>query len=273
MNQKVNEELKREIIDFYKTKPMSFHNIQVKYGLSLPTIGKILINEKKYPKYLIYNPDFCENYFQNIDNEFKAYFIGLMIADGNVFESNDGYERQSSISITLDNKDKYILEEFKKSLRINTKISDDGRGCSQIAVRSTQMAKDLSQYGIIPRKTLTTFLPIIDDEYMPHLIRGILDGDGCIGAHYIKSGRFLHFISFCGTHELMDGISEYLVKKLNLKTKPKVYDYKNRELSEISIRNIDDMVLVGDFLYENANIFLKRKKEKYDNFLSYYELK
>lgn len=44
------------------------------------------------------------------------------------------------------------------------------------------MAKDLSKYGVIPRKTLVSFLPTIDDQYMNHLIRGILDGDGSIRA-------------------------------------------------------------------------------------------
>ena len=273
MNIKVTEELKKEIIEFYKSKPMSFGCVQKKYNLSFPTVKKILINEKTYPKNLVYNPELCENYFQDINDEYKAYFIGLIISDGNVFEPTNGIDKQSSISITLDNSDKYILEEFKVCVKSNNKIAEDGRGCSQIAVRSNKMANDLSKYGVIPRKTLFTYLPKINDEFMPHLIRGILDGDGSIGAHRIKSGRFLHYISFCGTHKLMEDISEYLTNKLNLKTKPKVYDYKNRHLSEISIRSIDDMVLVGDFLYENSNIFLKRKKEKYDNFLSHYNLK
>ena len=54
---------------------------------------------------------------------------------------------------------------------------------------------------------------------------------------------------------------------------PKVYTYKDRQLSEISIRNIDDMKLVGDYLYDNATIFLHRKKEKYNLFLEHYNLK
>lgn len=273
MNRKINKELEKEIIEFYKSQPMSFSEIKKKYNLSLPTIGKILQNEKKYPKYLIFNPNFCEDFFQIIDDEYKAYFVGLIISDGNVFESNDKYHHQSSISITLDKSDKYILEVFKTLLNVNTQISEDGRGCSQFAVRSNKMAIDLSKYGIIPKKTLFTYLPKISNEFMPHLIRGILDGDGCIKAHVIKSGRFLHSISFCGTYKLMEDISEYLTNNLNLKIKPKVYTYKDKHLSEIAIQNVNDIVLVGNFLYENANIFLKRKKEKYYKILSHYNLK
>jgi hypothetical protein len=44
------------------------------------------------------------------------------------------------------------------------------------------MAEDLSKYGVVPRKSYYTYLPKIDDKYMNHLIRGILDGDGSIRA-------------------------------------------------------------------------------------------
>ena len=50
MNQKVNEELKKEIIAFYKSKPMGYAEIHEKYNLSLPTIGNILKNEKNIKK-------------------------------------------------------------------------------------------------------------------------------------------------------------------------------------------------------------------------------
>lgn len=273
MNIKLTDDLKREIIEFYRSKPMSFSCIQEKYNLSMPTICKLLKNEKKYTKSLIYNPNLKEDFFREIDNEYKAYFIGLIISDGNVFVENSKNNRQASISITLDDNDKYILEEFKNVINVNTSISSDGRGCSYIAVRSNIMADDLSKYGIIPKKSFFTYLPKIDDNMMSHLIRGILDGDGCINSHIIKSGRFLHSISFCGSEQLMFDISEFLFNFLKLKTKPKVYTYKDRQLSEISIRNIDDMKLVGDYLYDNATIFLHRKKEKYNLFLEHYNLK
>jgi hypothetical protein len=52
----------------------------------------------------------------------------LLIADGNVFESDSG--RQKSISITLQEEDDYLLKDFKETLKSNTTVSHDGRGCS-----------------------------------------------------------------------------------------------------------------------------------------------
>lgn len=61
------------------------------------------------------------------------------------------------------------------------------------------MANDLQKYSVVPRKTLITYLPDIDDKYMNHLMRGILDGDGGIRAEQtIKNNRFAHYIAFCG---------------------------------------------------------------------------
>lgn len=193
----ISEELKQNIIDYYLSKPMTLLEVEQQFNLSHPTISKILKNTPKYSKAKIKNPELKERFFEKIDSEEKAYFLGLLIADGNIFKDNTG--RQASISITLDLEDEYMLLKFKEVLQANTNIGHDNRGCGQIAVRSDIMAKDLQQYGVIPRKSLTTYLPNIDDKYMNHLVRGILDGDGSIRAQQTEiNNRFAHYISFCG---------------------------------------------------------------------------
>ena len=117
---------------------------------------------KKYSKTKINSPELKERFFETINSEEKAYFLGLLIADGNVFKDATG--RQASISITLDLEDEYMLLKFKEVLNANTNIGYDGRGCGQIAVRSNLMPMDLEQYGVIPRKSLFTYLPQIDDK-------------------------------------------------------------------------------------------------------------
>jgi len=270
MRKKITEELKQDIIDFYRESPKSLDTVAEKFDLCLPTIIKILKNEPKYTKARIYNPNMVEDYFCSIDTEIKAYFLGLIIADGNVFIKGK-QNRQASISITLDEEDKYILDKFKEELNINTSVASDGRGCYQIAIRSNLMASDLSKYGIVPNKSFITYLPTvgINDNLMPHLIRGIMDGDGNI---FMKKTdkKFLHAISFCGSNKLMSDISDYLYNKLLLKTKPKVYNYLNRKLSEIKIQGKEDILKYGNWIYNNSSIFLLRKKKIYDQFIEYY---
>lgn len=200
----------------------------------------------------------------------KCLFLGLLISDGNVFKDKTG--RQASISITLDLKDSYMLDKFKETVNNNTSIGRDGRGCRQIAVRSNVTAKDLAQYDVTPRKSFSIYLPILEGQWMPHLIRDILEGDGSIFAKSNKNNDFLHYISFCGTHKLIQNIADYIFKNLELKRKPTVYDYKDRSLSEIKVQSQNDMYIFREQLYKNANIFLVRKKNIYNHFKEHYGL-
>ncbi len=274
----ITEEMKNQIREFYLSRPMTIAAVGKEFNLSSPTISKILKDVSRYSKARLNNPNMDERFFQVIDREDKAYFLGLLISDGNVFIENESStaNRQASISITLDLKDEYILNAFKQAVKANTSIGHDGRGCGQVAVRSNLMAQDLSMYGIIPRKTYTTYLPSnIPSNMMRHVIRGIFDGDGSIIAKINPNdthNRFLHAISFCGTHNLMEDLSSYITDKLNLKQKPKVYDYKDKFLSDIKIQNKDDMYVFGEWMYNGSTLFLTRKKEIYENFKKHYNL-
>lgn len=268
----ITSELKQEIIKYYLSQPMTMKQVEDKYELSHPTITKILKDVPRYSKAKLNNPNANERFFKNIDSEEKAYFLGLLISDGNVFKDSTG--RQASISITLDLNDEYILQKFKEVLNVNTSISKDGRGCGQIAIRSNLMADDLKQYGVVPRKSYITYLPKINDIYMSHLIRGILDGDGSILAKPSPKqdghNRYLHSISFCGSHQLMEDIAKYLYNNLQLKQSIQVYDYQDKNLSDIHIQNYEDMEKVGDWLYKDATIYLVRKNNIYNLFKEHY---
>ena len=268
----ITSELKQEIIKYYLSQPMTMKQVEDKYELSHPTVTKILKDVPRYSKAKLNNPNANERFFKNIDSEEKAYFLGLLISDGNVFK--DGTGRQASISITLDLNDEYILQKFKEVLNVNTSISKDGRGCGQIAIRSNLMADDLKQYGVVPRKSYITYLPKINDIYMSHLIRGILDGDGSILAKPSPKqdghNKYLHSISFCGSHQLMEDIAKYLYNNLQLKQPIQVYDYQDKNLSDIHIQNYEDMEKVGDWLYKDATIYLVRKNNIYNLFKEHY---
>lgn len=279
MRKIITEELKRNIKDYYQSRPMTIGEVCKEFSLSSPTILKILNGIPKYSKTKIYNPELDEDFFSSIDTESKAYFLGLFISDGNIFDpSNSKHPGQKWVSITLQTDDSYILQNFKDDIKATTKISEDGRGSSYIAIRSNKMADDLEKYGVIPRKSFKTRFPFeVNKKYYRHIIRGIMDGDGSIQAHLSKNItsdkiRFLHNISFCGSHRLMCDIVNVISSRLKLKVQPTVYDYKNRTLSEFKIQNADDMKTFGEWVYKDANIYLLRKKEQYDKFKEYYNL-
>lgn len=265
---KITDEFKEEIIEYYLSKPMSLDEVGNKFNLSLPTVINILRDVPKYKKAIIFNPDLEEHYFDEIDSEEKAYFLGLIIADGNVFIDKTGGNRQASISISLQTPDEYILENFKNELKSNTTVVKDKRGCSQIAVRSNILAEGLKKFGIVEKKSFNTSFPEnINEKYIRHIVRGIFDGDGSF--QYITGRKKeIHSFSFCGTHKLMEDLSNKICECINLNTKPSVYDYKNRNLSEIKIQSKFDVKSFGEWIYEDSTIFLTRKKDKFDLFIS-----
>lgn len=271
---KITEELEKQIIDYYLSFPMSYDNISNKFHISLPTIGKIIskYNIQPYSKTLIYNPYLYESYFENIDDTSKAYYLGLIIADGNVFNppySNSSH-RAKAVSITLNDYDSYLLENFRLLVRSNAVITYDGRGASCISIKSDKMASDLSKYGIVERKSEITYLPMLEDSMMRHLIRGIFDGDGCIQAHQTNT-RYKHALGFCGSKLLMEQIRDYLVNKLKI-TYVNVYTYKDRPLSMVTWGSINDIKRICDFMYFDTTIFMYRKYCTYIDFLNHYNL-
>ena len=180
MNKKLSEELIKEIQNYYVSNIVSIKTLSKKYAISTVTLSKVLKNIPKHSKVELKNPMFNENFFETIDSEEKAYFLGFIIADGNVFDYNSN--TQKAISITQSTKDKYILEKFKDSVKTNASISELKDGTSCIAVHSNKMAEDLAKYGVVPNKSYFTYLAInnIKKEYIHHVIRGIFDGDGSI---------------------------------------------------------------------------------------------
>ena len=128
---RLTDEKKQFVADTYLEKPMTIEELSGLCNLSVPTVIKIL-NEygiERYNKSLLFSPDLDEYYFDNINSEAKAYFLGFIITDGNVFIPKDN-NRQASISITQKSEDDYILKKFKEEIQTNTAIAHDGRGCS-----------------------------------------------------------------------------------------------------------------------------------------------
>lgn len=275
MRKIITKEQELEICNFYLSSPMTLKSLADEFDLCKPTISKILNknNIPIYKKAQIYNPLYIENYFENIDNQNKAYFIGLIISDGNIFKYKDNSGRQSSISITLQDNDKYMLEIFKNEVHSSTKVMSDGRGAYTIAIRSDKMASDLNRLHISETKSFNTKFPFnIDKSMYHHVIRGILDGDGSVQAKQTNiRNRYKHSIGFCGTKTLMEDIRFVLTSVLNV-TNVSVYSYKQRSLSMVTWASVNDIEKIYHYLYDGAILYLTRKKDKCEDILRHYNL-
>ena len=196
-------------------------------------------------------------YFETIDSPDKAYFLGLIIADGAITQ----YKKCLSFSISLLEEDKYILERFNKVANLNTELviehKEDIKPRYKIQVSSSKMVEDLLQYGIVRNKShKDTYIPyaLVPDSLIPHLIRGYYDGDGIA----YKQG----YVGFCGSKTFVKQVHDYFVKKHNFNDVSITYNKSNHIYYTTWASKKDTKAFI-DIIYKDCeSYYLTRKKEK-----------
>lgn len=195
------------------------------------------------------------NFFETIDSEEKAYFLGLMITDGSIVTSKEG---KTSIGLMLKEEDKYIIDKFAQILGFEpSKVKVSNRKEAYLRFHSAKMVEDLAKYGVVPNKTLTTYVPEVRIDLVPHLLRGMFDGDGSIFLYNPKRGTVMLKAAFYGTPIACEQFQNHLIQSISI-SKTKVYEKVNH--SFISISRKQDLLNLFHYFYSNANIYLIRKK-------------
>jgi len=200
------------------------------------------------------------DYFENIDTEDKAYFLGFIIADGHIRYN------QNSLVIKIKSDDIKILEKFKNSIKFEGDIWYAPNDQCQIIITSTKLIQDLSKYSVVPNKTSIVDFPNIPKHLENHFMRGVFDGDGCVS---IKKERRLGKGGDRGQVNLCSGSKEFIYKYVDkLIEHAGVKRNKIRFLNEnyyvIDWSGLTDVENIYHFFYKDAITFLSRKKKTFD---------
>lgn len=200
-----------------------------------------------------------ETILDNIDSEEKAYFLGLLWADGNIAKKNN------DITIRLLSKDKEILQQlshlfYKQDLIIiakNKKMQE----IATLRICSKKLKQRLIELGCHPNKTFINKYPEnLDPSLDRHFIRGAIDGDGSV-LNYDSP-----VISITGTDELLFKIAEIIEKNLNIKPtylKREDYRLRNVNISYSEYKGFKKFKTLGSWLYNGASIKMDRKYQNY----------
>lgn len=216
-----------------------------------------------------YNVDV--KYFEKIDNEHKAYWLGFLYADGCIGEvKRDNYVKSIMLRLTLQTEDKNHLIKFNKDINSDYKIKDSliksKYLASTVTITNTEFCKYLINNGCTPRKSLTLTFPrknIVSKDLVRHFIRGYFDGDGCVSI--TKRGDCQ--ISFIGTSKFLNSINYIVNKEIGLPKKKLVPDKRSNAIS-IKWSKKYDVNLWYNYLYKDATVYLDRKYEKFQIFLN-----
>lgn len=276
------------------SKVLHNHNIDIKMGLQkyipteqdIKTVKEILNNHQSYNDaakaihkdvtivkrivqennliydYRPYNKNFKHDFFSKIDTPQKAWLLGFLFTDGSVRKlGNHAYQ----IRLSIQREDEEIINQIKQWLNIDTKTRYDnreGKEACGIEVNSEQMFKDLSIYGIVPNKTYITkglFLDKIPSHLQKDYIRGLFDGDGGIsftGNIYEVSCDFTSY--FYETAQEFQNFIDINISKVGHN---KIIKFDNK--SRCTWRGRQQVLKILSWLYDGAEVFLKRKYDKY----------
>jgi len=243
----------------------NIHKVANYFEVSVTPINRILKNsgiELTNRRYEV-NHD----YFNVIDTQEKAYWLGFLYADGYIRERKSG----NSLELKLSVKDyehlllfrecvgsNHLIKESQNKVKYNGGVSISNM--VHLAMYSTSLVESIKKQGFHSRKTFTIEKPDIEKKLIPHFIRGYFDGDGSFSFnpdnHSIKtqivtaSDEFKKFI-----------IDELEDNDITIKLYSQI---------KLQIQNKMDNNKFYHYIYDEAKIYLKRKKEKYEEFRRYY---
>lgn len=236
------------ITKIFNCSPIPTRNLLVKNGVKLR-------NAEEAQKY--HKKGINENYFDNIDNQDKAYILGFLFADGSNYIIGSNGKKEYHIKLTLKSDDAYILERIKEKMGVERKIQinirkSDGRAYASLEIKCKHMSLRLKELGVVQNKTFITKFPeYLQDDLIPHFVRGLMDGDGCIA-------KSLKTIQFAGSRDMMCGLVRQFEKCLGFSAH--IVDIKHSPgISSIAIARKEYKVKLLKWLYNDADLKLERK--------------
>jgi hypothetical protein len=203
-----------------------------------------------------------DNYFSEINNEEKAYWLGFLYADGYVRMK---YNRSGELKLKLSSKDRNHIKLFNESLKSNYPITDyessvkyknkkSISNISQVCIYNTKLVNDLMKIGCVNKKTFIIRSPELSEDLQRHFIRGYFDGDGNI---YKNKNRVNSFqVSIASNFNFVKDIRDILGYGSI---------YKNGNIHLLIFSKLEEVKNFYNYLYNNnSSFFLKRKKDIFE---------
>lgn len=254
MNSKLTEEQRQQIINDYRDGA-SIASLARSFPISESGIREMLKRRgvKLKGTNRIYSVD--ETYFDVIDTEKKAYWLGFISADGHV----DDYK----VQIQLARKDKEHLESFKEDIQAGHPIKDRLGQCntpvSCIDIGSKKLSKALRRLGLDSNKTFNLEpCKAVPEHLLRHYWRGAVDGDGWISKRSKVRG---YQIGLCSASPaFLEGFRKFVLDHIP-NMKGKVLEDKGKSLYRFVISGVTMPRQIAYILYYGTKRSLPRKRK------------
>ena len=267
---RLSDQQKIQLVSLFETGKYTCVDLSKQFGVSGVAIQGLLKRrgykmksqselQRKYP--------IDETFFDKINTEEKAYFLGFLYADGY------NNTTRNSIALSLKENDKEILLKLNLLLQPTKPlqyIKIKTPNCSnqyRLIIANKHISKKLSELGCVKAKTHILKFPYwINNDLLQHFIRGYFDGDGYLG---ICKNRG----AFCivSTKDFCESLKQIFLTKLNVTSHIRTrHPERNNNIRMLDISGNRQILTTLNWLYKNSKIHLKRKNNKYIKFIKFH---
>jgi len=202
-------------------------------------------------------------------NPDMAYIAGFFAADGNLICTKRGTHFISFTSM-----DELLLTAIKAAMESEHKLSKRKSETGHVyrfQIGSRVMYEDLIKVGFGENKSTRMLMPDVPKEYWKDFIRGYFDGDGNVWVGVLnkqrkRPTRVIQVAFTSGSKIFLEDLL-FLLIKLGIRG-GSIYDSKTRKFSRLQLSTLDALKLYKIMYNGQPKLFLKRKKLRFDKFLS-----
>lgn len=231
---------------------------------------------------------FNEKYFDVIDNEHKAYWIGFIWCDGYMAIRNRGNRISYEFKLSLQNDDEEHLEKFNydingqyevKHYTYKDHFSGQDMTEARLLITNQYFGKTLvNDYGLIPYRTdCSKILKNIPENLFKHFIRGVVDADGSFSRYQTVERGYnttKYSVSIGSNQDIVRAIEKHLIDNSIINDFERKIQKRHNEndrdgdYREIRISGKEQSVKLLRYIYDDADIYLDRKYKKYLSVIS-----
>lgn len=215
-----------------------------------------------------------DTYFDNINSERKAYWLGFIWADGSLSQTAKRCSGHNRLSISQKLDEIQHLEKFKADIKSNAIIHVrepmTNKYVAILDINSRPLCITLESMGYAV-KSKRIHIPQIPNDLIRHFIRGYFDGDGCLSIYDQHVKQWVvhrQEFSITGNPILITEIQKTLNANTSVSKTVKLKTYaKTKSVVSLRYGKKSDINELYHYLYDDAHIYLD---DKYQKFIDYY---